>query len=318
MPVADNRRISARGAVGDTVRIALPWHLFEALQGKDVTTLAWGRPFQVVSITPTSIRVFLRETKGVRYVQRVEMEKTLAALKEKGSLTIEEVRYLAPKTSSYVAALLARVPGVSWDGAKRRLVTVTAGDTREAAAEPRQARAAIPLSLDALWAEQAGEVWGVWQKLNPMVQRELAAMALADVSQTLQIVRTCGSPPEQLLAARLLSVARSVSMVEDFELEPQHHVQTRTGQVRVDLLVTGKVGGTFVRLAVECDGHTYHGKTSEQAAHDRQRDRDLRLEGYDVVRFAATEIMDDPEECALEVFRQMLARPLPEQNRPAR
>jgi very-short-patch-repair endonuclease len=334
MPVADNRRISARGAVGDTVRIALPWHLFEALQGKDVTTLAWTRPFQVVSVTPTSIRVFLRETKGVRYVQRVEMEKTLAALNEKGSLTIEEVRYLAPKTSSYVAALVARVPGVTWDGAKRRLVTATAGDTREAAAgssyaplasgpamslaQPRQARAAIPVSLDALWTEQAGEVLGVWQKLNPMVQRELAAMALADVSQTLQIVRTCESPPEQLLAARLLSVARSVSMVEDFELEPQHHVQTRTGQVRVDLLVTGRVGGTFVRLAVECDGHTYHGKTNEQAAHDRQRDRDLRLEGYDVVRFAATEIMDDPEECALEVFRQMLARPLPEQNRPAR
>ncbi len=142
-------------------------------------------------------------------------------------------------------------------------------------------------------------------------------MALADISQSLRILGTCESPPEQLLTARLFSVARSVSMVEDFELEPQHPVQTRTGQVRVDLLARGKVGGATVNLAVECDGHTYH-KTKEQAARDRQRDRDLRLEGYDVVRFAATEIMDDPEECALEVFRQMLARPVPEQSRPAR
>ena len=261
------------------------------------------------------------------------MEKTLAALNEKGTLTIEEVRYFAPKTASYVATLMVCLPGVTWDGASRKLVTragagapqgVGSSTSGTSAAGPvapatqtRQVSTGNSISFDALWAEQTGEVLSVWQKLNPMVQRELAAMALADVSQTLRMLRTCESPPEQLLAARLFSVARSVSMVEDFDLEPQHPVHTRTGQVRVDLLARGKVGGSTVNLAVECDGHTYH-KTKEQAARDRQRDRDLRLEGYDVVRFAATEIMDDPEECALEVFRQMLARPVPEQSRPAR
>lgn len=331
--MANEQRAAAHNASRPTIGAAMPWQVFEPLQGQSMTTLVWGRQFEVTRVTATSIRVSLEETKGTRYVGRAEMEKTLAALNEKGALTIEEVRHFAPQTASYVAALMVRLPGVTWDGTNRKLVTradagapqdvgsSTSGASVAGPAAPttqtRPVSTANPISFDALWAEQPGEVHSVWRKLNPMVQTELAAMALADVSQTLRMLRTCESPPEQLLAARLFSVARSVSIVEDFELEPQHPVHTRTGQVRVDLLARGKVDGFTVNLAVECDGHTYH-KTKEQAARDRQRDRDLRLEGYDVVRFAATEIMDDPEECALEVFRQMLARPAPEQNRPAR
>ncbi len=287
-----------------------------------MVTLVWGRQFKVTRVTPTSVRVVLGETKGTRYVERGEVEKAFVALNEKGALSIEELRHFAPRTASYAAALLVRVPGVGWDPTRRALISsavaaklseageapqvkVSSGGSATAGVAPAPSPEA-PLSLDALWSEQAGEVLGVWQGLNPMVQREIAAMALADVAQTLRLVKTCESPPEQLLAARLLAVARSVALVDDFELEPQHVVRTRSGEVRVDLLARGRVGGSAVNLAVECDGHTYHG-TAAQAARDRQRDRDLRLEGYNVVRFSAMEIMEDPEECALEVFRQMLA-----------
>ncbi|RJQ12093.1 MAG: DUF559 domain-containing protein [Bacillota bacterium] len=75
----------------------------------------------------------------------------------------------------------------------------------------------------------------------------------------------------------------------------------------MDFLVTGQVKGRFVRLAVESDGHTYHDKTKEQAARDRRRDCALKLAGYDVIRFAGSEILEDPESCALEVFRQVPA-----------
>jgi len=226
----------------------MPWQIYETLQGKSMTTLVWGRQFQLTRVTATSIRVSLGETKGTRYVERAEMEKTLAALNEKGALTIEEVRYFAPKTASYVAALMVCLPGVTWDGVSRKLVTragagapqgvgsstsgTSAADPVAPATRTKQVSTGNPVFFDALWAEQAGEVLSVWQKLNPMVQRELAAMALADVSQTLRMLRTCESPPEQLLAARLFSVARSVSMVEDFDLEPQHPVHARTGLCR--------------------------------------------------------------------------------------
>jgi len=216
--VADDQKTVEHNVPRQTTGAAIPWHLFEPLQGKSMATLVWGRQFQVTRVTVTSIQVSLRETKGTRYVARVEMEKTLAALNEKGALTIEEVRYFAPKTASYVAALMVGLPGVTWDGASRKLVTragagapqgvgsstsgTSAAGPAVSATQTRAVTTASPISFDALWTEQAGEALSIWQKLNPMVQRELAAMALADISQSLRILGTCESPPEQLLAAR--------------------------------------------------------------------------------------------------------------------
>lgn len=46
---------------------------------------------------------------------------------------------------------------------------------------------------------------------------------------------------------------------------------------------------------VECDGHNYHERTSEQAKRDRKRDRDLTSQGFTVVRFTGSEIVSDTE-----------------------
>lgn len=56
-----------------------------------------------------------------------------------------------------------------------------------------------------------------------------------------------------------------------------------------------------VKLVVECDGHEFHEKTSEQAKRDKSRDRDLLSRGYPVMRFTGSEIYQCPLKCAEQV-----------------
>ena len=55
-------------------------------------------------------------------------------------------------------------------------------------------------------------------------------------------------------------------------------------------------------LVVECDGHDFHERTKEQAAHDRKRDRFMVADGWTVLRFTGSEIHRDPVMCGREVL----------------
>lgn len=52
---------------------------------------------------------------------------------------------------------------------------------------------------------------------------------------------------------------------------------------------------------VECDGHDFHERTKEQAAHDRMRDRWFQAQGFAVLRFTGSEIVREGARCAAEV-----------------
>lgn len=62
------------------------------------------------------------------------------------------------------------------------------------------------------------------------------------------------------------------------------------------------------RFVVECDGHDFHERTKEQAAHDRKRDRVMQHEGIGVLRFTGSEIWKDPMACGREI-RDAVRRP---------
>jgi len=286
----------------------LSWAVIEALESQSLNTLVHAREFTVLSVTPHVVKLRLKETGRTAYVERFELQKAFEALVTRGSLTIWNIHELGVRRRSYVAALLTELPGVVWDMEKSLLRFSGGGPAvrppAEAAPSPREPEAP---SFDTSWASQGDDVLEGWRKLNPAVQREIIGITLADAAMLVRTLGPCESVLEQLLAAHLLSVARTVALVEEVTVEPQHEVETSAGRFRVDFLVRGRVEGRPVRLAVECDGHTYHDKTKEQAARDRQRDRALKLAGYDVIRFAGTEILEDPEECALEVFRQVMA-----------
>lgn len=52
------------------------------------------------------------------------------------------------------------------------------------------------------------------------------------------------------------------------------------------------------KLVIECDGHEFHQKTKEQVIKDNQREYDLKMAGYEVLRFSGSEIYNTPYACA--------------------
>ena len=55
-------------------------------------------------------------------------------------------------------------------------------------------------------------------------------------------------------------------------------------------------------LIVECDGHDFHQKTKEQVAKDNEREYDLKMAGYNILRFSGSQIYNRPFECAEEAY----------------
>ncbi len=77
--------------------------------------------------------------------------------------------------------------------------------------------------------------------------------------------------------------------------------QRYAGRYRLDLALESRFGG----LAIEADGHDFHERTKDQAAHDRRRDRVLQSAGWIVLRFTGAEIWRDADACAGEVLDHM-------------
>lgn len=77
--------------------------------------------------------------------------------------------------------------------------------------------------------------------------------------------------------------------------------QIQIGRFRVDFQYTVFGSHGRKRLVVECDGHDFHERTREQAAHDKARDRAIVNEGCRVIRFTGSEIFRDPVKVITEV-----------------
>lgn len=49
------------------------------------------------------------------------------------------------------------------------------------------------------------------------------------------------------------------------------------------------------KVAIECDGHDFHEKTKSQASKDKKRDREFQKEGYIILRYTGSEIVNEPQ-----------------------
>lgn len=78
-------------------------------------------------------------------------------------------------------------------------------------------------------------------------------------------------------------------------IAPQFKWRTYTSDFYVNGLSIKK------RLLIECDGHEFHERTKEQAAHDRSRDRLAQQDGYTILRFTGSEIFRNAYGCARQV-----------------
>jgi len=70
--------------------------------------------------------------------------------------------------------------------------------------------------------------------------------------------------------------------------------------VRTDVFIYVPANDDF-NIVVECDGFQYHSDKGSFVS-DRQRDRALKANGFEVVRFSGTEIYRDPARAGIELF----------------
>lgn len=133
---------------------------------------------------------------------------------------------------------------------------------------------------------------------------------LLDEGNDIEDVRVlkCESPIEQLMFLALEDMFKHFDLFNErylFRLEVQEEIKFRNSKYRTDINLTmcdlqRKFNHCFV---IECDGHEFHEKTKGQVRKDRQRERHLMQLGYRVIRFSGSEIFENPDESALEVWK---------------
>lgn len=84
--------------------------------------------------------------------------------------------------------------------------------------------------------------------------------------------------------------------------------QAQIGPYRADFLIDIRHSSALAQVLVECDGHEFHERTKEQAAHDKARDRWFQERDITVFRYPGSEIYKDAAKCAAQVSRFVLER----------
>ena len=98
-------------------------------------------------------------------------------------------------------------------------------------------------------------------------------------------------------------------------LEPQYEIKTGDKKYYLDFaFIADEVEGMIsvknpnYKLAIECDGHDFHERTKEQVAHDNEREYDLKMQGFDVLRFSGSQIYNHPFRCAAQTLEYILKK----------
>lgn len=198
----------------------------------------------------------------------------------------------------------------------------------------------LPLETAAvlLSKSQAEKFPGIEQAFGAAVSMSLRSVLIDTAGRLESAVAICESPIEaRFLLALVCACAKhqlAIAIQDDeegselFGCEGVHGDRTlevtpqmQIGEHRVDFALELKFTDPFHQMAamfgtekpkylaeqvneklvVECDGHEFHEKTSEQAKKDKSRDRDVLSRGYPVMRFTGSEIYRAPLKCAEQV-----------------
>lgn len=124
-----------------------------------------------------------------------------------------------------------------------------------------------------------------------------------------ELAAVCESPIEVLLGS---------AMVVGFNLSSQNFIGLPSAEktaivldpqylwegYRIDFVLVHR-DTSRAMLFIECDGHEFHERTKDQAAHDRKKDRKIQEAGIPILRFTGSEIYRDPHGCAGQVMNFM-------------
>lgn len=125
----------------------------------------------------------------------------------------------------------------------------------------------------------------------------------------------CKSPIEHILcvamdfAFHLYNLNHRVK----YSVFPQEQINANGHTYNVDFLITGTIWTKnsdepeveIDNIVIECDGHEFHNKTKTQVKRDNEREYNLKMAGYDILRFSGSQIYNDPMKCANDIFRYM-------------
>jgi very-short-patch-repair endonuclease len=164
--------------------------------------------------------------------------------------------------------------------------------------------------------EEQNDISSRIDKLPDRIREEIHTSMLAEAQRLLEQIEKCESPIEQLLSLYLMPLLSKLEHymllydVKDcinFIYGEQEEIEVNGHTYRVDFFVICGVNDRNFKLVVECDGHEFHEKTKEQVARDKQRDRELTMSGFHLLRYAGSEIWKDPEKCAKEIVKYVIS-----------
>jgi hypothetical protein len=155
-------------------------------------------------------------------------------------------------------------------------------------------------------------------------ERVLLAEAKEDIAIQFEesfehVARACQSPIERLMLLAMMSAGHSgypfriefVPSKEPRDIKELPFLsqygcfvcpQVIIGPYRADFVIINNLRTAQHIVIVECDGHDFHEKTKEQAAHDKRRDRYFAAERYTVLHFTGSEIYSSAADCAEEAL----------------
>ena len=152
----------------------------------------------------------------------------------------------------------------------------------------------------------------LWDLLPQNAKIVFAELYTEQTHSLISSLTDCESPIEQIMALRLSDFIHSRSKykmeledgIDIIEAQNQVEIMLKTATYRVDfkIPILDLISNQGINFIIECDGHDFHEKTKEQVARDKKRDRAFVAAGYKVIRFAGSEIWNDPLGCAHEAL----------------
>lgn len=121
------------------------------------------------------------------------------------------------------------------------------------------------------------------------------------------------SPIEQIYFVAFLTVQKIAGV--KFVIEPQYPIECGKKEYYADFAVchyefinfNDEIKKDF-RLVIECDGYEFHQKTKEQVEKDNQREYDIKMQGFEILRFSGREIYNDAMGCAIKTMKYIIKK----------
>lgn len=114
------------------------------------------------------------------------------------------------------------------------------------------------------------------------------------------------SPIEQILFTAF-EIYMTIEHKTKIYLLPQIEVESNNQRYRVDFLYDENEWintemKTGRKIIIECDGYEFHQKTKEQVQYDNEREYNLKMKGFEIIRFSGSQIYNQPMKCAEDLY----------------